>query len=85
MSLGTLSADGKAKLKYAIEEGLKTAQAIEDMKGSLRDTVKAIGEELNISPKSINGAIKSAIKNSIDEQKEAVDEVEEILVLVGRR
>lgn len=85
MSLGTLSADGTAKLKYAIEEGLKTAQSIEDLKGSLRDTVKAIGEELNISPKSINGAIKSAIKNSIDEQKDSIDEVEEILVLVGRR
>jgi hypothetical protein len=85
MSLGTLSADGKAKLKYAIEEGLKTAQSIDDLKGSLRDTVKAIGEELNISPKSINGAIKCAIKNSIDEQKEGLDEVEEILVLVGRR
>lgn len=85
MSLGTLSADGKAKLKYAIEEGLKTAQSIDDLKGSLRDTVKAIGEELNIAPKSINGAIKAAIKNSIDEQKEGLDEVEEILVLVGRR
>lgn len=85
MSIGTLSADGKAKLKYAVEEGLKTAQSIEDLKGSLRDTVKAIGEELNISPKSINAAIKSAIKNSIDEQKDGLDEVEEILVLVGRR
>lgn len=85
MSLGTLSADGKAKLKYAIEEGLKTYQSIEDLKGSLRETVKAIGEELNISHKNINAAIKAAIKNNVDEQKEAVDEVEEILVLVGRR
>lgn len=85
MSLGTLSADGKAKLKYAVEEGLKTAQSIEDLKGALRETVKAIGEELNIPAKSINGAIRAAIKNNVDEQKEAVDEVEEILVLVGRR
>lgn len=85
MSLGTLSADGKAKLKYAVEEGLKTSQSIEDMKGALRDTVKAIGEELNIPAKSINAAIKAAIKNSIDEQKDGLDEVEEILVLVGRR
>lgn len=85
MSIGTLSAEDQSKLKHVISEGVKTAQEIEDLKGALSDTVKAVAEELCIKPAVLNRAIRAAFKDTFDTDKETVDDVEEILHIVGRR
>lgn len=86
MALDAMTGEDKAKLKHVIEEGLKVTQEIDDLKGGLKDTVKAVADELNIKPAVINKAIRAAFKSgSIDEEKETMDEVEEVLHLVGRR
>lgn len=85
MALEALSSEDKAKLKHVIEEGLKVTQEIEDLRGGLKDTVKAVADELNIKPAVLNKAIRAAFKSSIDEEKETIDEVEEVLHHVGRR
>ena len=80
----TLTAEDAKKLKRIIYEGLKITQEVEDLKGSFKDTVKAVAEELNLKPAVINKAIRYAYKASLESEKEAVNEVEEVLAAVGR-
>ncbi len=80
----TLTPEDAKKLKRIIDEGLKIAQEIDDIKGGFRDTVKAVAEELGLKPAKINKAIKTAHKASLEADKESVNETEELLALVGR-
>lgn len=79
-----LTAEDSKKLKRVIDEGLKITQEVEDLKGSFKDVVKAVAEELNLKPASINKAIRVAFKASLESEKEGVNDVEEILAAVGR-
>ena len=85
MSIGTLTSEDQSKLKHVVAEGVRTSQEIEDLKGALSDTVKAVAEELQIKPAILNRAIRAAFKDTLDADKETVDDVEEILTLIGRR
>lgn len=90
MSIESLSQDDKAKLKEIVDQGVRVLQEVKDMNEALRDTTKAVGDELNIKSAIINKAIKMAFKltensSAIEEEREKVDDVEEILVLVGRK
>jgi transposase-like protein len=85
MSIENLSSEDNAMLRHVIEEGLRVTQQVEDLRGSLKDTVKAVAEELDIKPALITKAIRCAFKSTIDEDLETVNEVENILALVGRR
>lgn len=85
MALNTLGTDDKQKLKQVISEGVKIMQEIEDLKGGLRDTVKAVATQLEVKPKVINRAIRAALKADIDVNKDELDTVEEILHVTGYR
>lgn len=85
MSLDTLSDSEKTKLKNLVDQGLKVLQEISDLQEGLKDTVKNVAEELDIKPAILNKALKAAFKASIDDDKEQVDTIEEILVVTGRR
>jgi hypothetical protein len=85
MSLDTLSNEEKTKLKNLVDQGLKVLQEISDLQEGLKDTVKNVAEELDIKPAILNKALKAAFKASIDDDKEQVDTIEEILVVTGRR
>ena len=80
----TLTPEDTKKLKRIIDEGLKITQEIEDLKGGFKDTVKAVAEELDLKPAVINRAIKVAYKATLDADKDAMNDVEEILAAVGR-
>lgn len=80
----TLTPEDAKKLKRVIDEGLKITQEVEDLKGGFKDTVKAVAEELGLKPAVINKAIRVAFKASLEAEKENVNEVEEVLALVGR-
>lgn len=84
MSIESLTSEDNKKLRHVIEEGIKITQAITDLRDSLKDTVKAVAEELDIKPATLNRAIKVAYKESINDDKDQVNEVENILQLVGR-
>ena len=84
MSSRTLTPDDAKKLKRVIDEGLKITQEIDDLKGGFKDVVKAVAEELQLKPAAINKAIKAAYKASLEADKDAMNEVEEILAAVGR-
>ena len=50
----------KDRLINIINEGVKVNQEIDDLREGLRETVKAIAEELEIKPSLLNKAIRIA-------------------------
>ena len=84
MSLENISSEEKAKLKQLVDEGCSVLQEVDDLKGGLRDTVKAIAEELDIKPSVLNKAISIAHKARLQEAKQDFDDVETVLETVGR-
>lgn len=84
MSLDALSSEDRRRLKEVVEQGLKVTQEIQDLKEGLKETVKTVAEELSITPRDLNDAIRVAFKGSIAEKKESMSIVEEILHLTGR-
>lgn len=84
MSLDNISSEEKAKLKQLVDEGCSVLQEVDDLKGGLRDTVKAIAEELEIKPAVLNKAISIAHKARLQEAKQDFDDVETVLETVGR-
>lgn len=69
----------KAKLEKLINEGFQVLREVEDLQEGLKETVKAVAEELNIKPSVINKAIKIAHKDNWKVHEEEWEEVEAIL------
>lgn len=84
MSLDSLNAETQAKLKQLVNEGCSVLQEVDDLKGGLRDTVKAIAEELDVKPSILNKAISLAHKAALQEAKQDFEDVETVLETVGR-
>ena len=84
MGIDTLSTEDKAKLKQLVDEGCSVLQEVDDLKGGLRDTVKAIADEFDIKPGVLNKAISLAHKAKLTEAKQDFADVEEVLETVGR-
>lgn len=80
----TLSNEDVKKLRRVVEEGVKIQQEVADLKSGLKDTVKAVAEEIGVKPKLINKAIRTAFKESLEDEKEEVSELEELLASIGR-
>lgn len=83
MSDRTYGAEEKAKLERLVQEGVTVMQEIEDLQGGLKDTVKAVAEELDIKPALINKAIKIAQKRDWDSHADAYDDLETIITTLG--
>ena len=69
----------KAKLERLINEGFQVLREVEDLQTGLKETVKAVAEELNIKPSVITKAIKIAHKDNWKVHEEEWEEVEAIL------
>lgn len=74
----------KAKLERLINEGSTVLREIEDLNEGLKETVKAVAEELNIKPSVINKVIKIAHKGDFKSHDEDWKEVEAILDITKR-
>lgn len=77
-------ADDVRRLKELVSEGCTVMQEIETLKEGLSETVKAIAEEIDVKPSQLNKAIRIAHKRSLDDERAAFDEIEDILDTVGR-
>jgi len=84
MSSRTYGAEEKAKLERLINEGVTVLQEVEDLNTGLKDTVKAVAEEMDIKPSLINKAIKIAQKGEWTKVSEEFDDLETLVVTVGR-
>ena len=84
MSSRTYGAEEKAKLERLVNEGVTVLQEVEDLNSGLKETVKAVAEELDIKPSLINKAIKSAQKGEWHKVSEEFDDLETLVVTVGK-
>jgi transposase-like protein len=80
----TFNEEEKARLKRLIDEGMQVTYEIDALKEGLRDTVKAIAEEMDLKPATLNKAIKVAHKASLGDERDKFDELETILEAVGK-
>ena len=84
MSDRVYGADEKAKLERLVNEGATVMQEVEDLTQGLKETVKAIAEEMELKPAILNKAIKIAHKASFQDEYDKFDELETILESVGK-
>lgn len=73
----------KAKLERLVREGVTVLQEIEDLQGGLKETVKAVAEELNVKPSLINKAIKVAKNRDWSRHQDEFEDLETIVATVG--
>jgi len=84
MSDRTYGAEEKAKLEKLVNEGVTVLQEVEDLQQGLRETVKAVAEELDVKPALINKAIKIAKNADWDKVANDFDDLETLVVTVGK-
>ena len=84
MSARTYGPEEQAKLKRFVDDGSNVLQEIEDLNAGLKDTVKAVSEELEVKPALINKAIKIAHKGEWSKYSEAFDSLENLIIAVGK-
>lgn len=80
----TFSQSDVEKLKRLITEGIQVQQEIDTLKEGMKDTVKAIAEEMEIKPAILNKAIRIAYKAELAKHRQDFDDLETILESVGR-
>ena len=84
MSDRTYGAEEKAKLERLVNEGATVLREIEDLTMGLKETVKAVAEELDIKPALINKAIKIAQKGEWHKAVDEFEDLENIIVTTGK-
>ena len=84
MSDKVFGAEEKAKLIQIVNEGVNVLQEVQDLQEGLRDTVKAVAEEMDIKPSLINKAIKIAQKGEWHKAVDEFEDLETIMVTTGR-
>ena len=84
MAGGSYTPEEKARLTQLVNEGTRVMQEVDDLKEGLRDTVKAIAEEMSVKPSVLNKAIRTAYKSNWQEQLTDIGELEGILESVGK-
>ena len=72
------------RLKKLIQEGDQVLYEVDALQTGLRETVKAIAEEMDIRPAILNKAIKVAHKANFGEESDKFDELETILAAIGK-
>jgi hypothetical protein len=74
----------KAKLERLINEVSNVLRELEDLKEGLKETVKAVAEELQIKPSVINKAITIAHKDNWKDHEQEWNDIEMILGVTKR-
>jgi transposase-like protein len=83
MSDRTYGAEEKAKLERLVKEGITVLQEIEDLQEGLKETVKAVAEELDVKPALINKAIKIAQKRDWEKHADSFEDLETLISTLG--
>jgi arsenate reductase-like glutaredoxin family protein len=84
MSGRSYGPEEKTKLERLISEGSTVLREVEDLQEGLKETVKAVAEELQIKPSVINRAIKIAHKGDWSAYNADWEEIEAILDITKR-
>lgn len=84
MSGLSLNPEQKSKLTKLVNEGIDVLKEVETLNEGLKDTVKAVAEELQVKPSILNKAIKIAYKADFSREQQDHALLEDILTAVGR-
>lgn len=84
MGSRTYGTEEKNKLERLVNEGVQIFHEIESLQEGLKDTVKAVAEELDIKPSLINKAIKVAYKGNWNQIYDEFDDLETLVTTVGK-
>lgn len=76
--MAKLTPENVARLRQLVNDGVKILQECEDLKEGLSDTVKAIAEELEVKPAQLNRLIKAVQKGTMNDQRDAFEELDEL-------
>jgi hypothetical protein len=79
-----LTGDAKLKLTALVNEGISVMHEIDTLQGGLNDTIKAIGEELEIKPSILKKAVRTAFKASLTQSNQDHQLLNEVLEVVGK-
>lgn len=80
----TFNSEEVARLKRLIQEGDQVLYEVDALQVGLRETVKAIAEEMELKPGILMKAIKVAHKAKFTDERDNFDELETILEVVGK-
>ena len=80
----TFNQEEVARLKKLVQEGDQVLYEVESLQVGLRETVKAIAEEMDIKPAILMKAVKVAHKAKFTDERDKFDELETILETVGK-
>jgi hypothetical protein len=80
----TFNQEEQARLKKLVQEGDQVLYELDALNEGLRDTVKAIAEEMDLKPSILMKAIKVAHKAKFTDERNNFDELETILETVGK-
>ena len=84
MSDRVYGVEEKAKLERLVNEGVTVLQEVTDLQEGLKETVKAVAEELDVKPALINKAIKVAKNRDWDKHQDEFEDLETLVVTVGK-
>ena len=84
MSGLSLNPEQKSKLTKLVNEGIDVLKEVETLNEGLKDTAKAVAEELQVKPSILNKAIKIAYKADFSREQQDHALLEDILTAVGR-
>ena len=84
MSIDAINEEEKSKLIQLVNECCLVLQEVDDLRGGLRDTVRAIAEEIDVKPTVLTKAISVAHKAKLVETRADFEDMETILETVGR-
>ena len=76
--------DEKAKLERLVNEGAQGLREVADLQEGLKETVKAVAEELNVKTATINKAIKVAHKGDWHKVADEFEDLETLVATVGK-
>jgi len=79
-----ISGDQRIKLTRIMDECMQSLFDIDTLKAGMKDSIKAICEEIGIKPKNLSKAIAAAHKAKIAELKHDASQVESILHATGK-
>ena len=80
----TFNPDQKKKLEQLFKDGISVMTEVDILNEGLRDTIKAIAEEMEIKPSVLRKAVRTAYKVQFQKEKEESELMEDILETVGR-
>ena len=84
MSVHISEAD-KTRLKHLVSEGVRVKEEVDSLNEGLKETVKAISEELDLKPSLLNKAIRIAYKGDMRVYTDELEDIEMILSAIGMR